>query len=185
MRRACWGLFAAVVVACGSRESADRRNLLGSDAARRFVGTWDIVMTADSTSTALRFRRAPGPITGTMVFVLDRSGPASTAALQGVTHEGAYDLDVTPFGFSIHATDAPSVAVARLVPVVPRGRSAIAEDSLWIVLNPESERFPVRMQGLLAGDSVVGTWSADAFRVGGGTGHLVMNRQSARPDSPR
>jgi hypothetical protein len=183
-------MAAIAAVACAAHDGNQRRATLASSAAHRFVGVWSVTLTTDSTSPARRLGLAPQAVSGTIVFVLDRSGPSSTAALDGVTHEGAYDLDLAPFGLATHAGSVASVAVARIAPVAGSHGRAAPGDSVRIVLNPDSDQFPLRMDGLFEGDSVVGTWSAYAFGTGGGAGRFVMHRPpaaagAAHPDSTR
>jgi hypothetical protein len=172
--RCVWSvLAAATVLACSTSDATSRRRALESDAARRLVGAWDVSFVADSTSMAFRMRGSSDRVTGTIAFTLNRSGADADAMLRDITHEGAYDLDFSPFGFTTRLADAPAVAVARLASSTGTSRDA---DSLWIVLSPGSEQFPLLMRGMIGGDSARGTWSAQAFSAGGGAGRFVMRR---------
>jgi hypothetical protein len=169
--------MAATVLACSAPDSTSRQRFLDTDAARRFVGAWDVSFVADSTSMAFRIGGSADRVTGTIAFTLNRSGADADPMLRDITHEGAYDLDFSPFGFTTRLSDAPPVAVARLASPVGAARDA---DSLWIVLSPGSERFPLLMRGMIGGDSARGTWSAQGFSAGGGAGRFVMRRHLDR-----
>ena len=179
MRRATCLLLAALLSACGPRDAADREALLGSDAARRLVGVWDVTFDADTLATVMPRRLARRRVTGTMVFTLNRSGAYSTSALQGITHDGAYDLDFVPFGFTTRAADAPAAAIARIQPVAHE-RGSHDVDSLWVVLSPGTDHFAVRLRGALSGDSASGTWITESYSSGGGAGRFRMQRHSGQ-----
>lgn len=165
--------------ACGRSDTAQRARLLDTPAVRRLVGTWEVSLFADFRDT-LRMR-APDSVTGMLAFTADHFGPPDAAELQGITHEGTYDLDFQPFGWSMRGADGPPVAVARVVSAAGSSVSDRAPDSIYVVLSPGTARFAVRMSGALVGDSAAGVWSARSFSAGGGAGRFVMRRRAATP----
>jgi hypothetical protein len=52
----------------------------------------------------------------------------------------------------------------------------VSMDSLTVVLSPGTALVPVVMNGFINGDSVVGQWTASAYRAGGASGHFTMRR---------
>ena len=169
---------AVMLGACADADAGQRERLLDSPAARRVVGSWDVVFTIDPhASVSLSYTAAS--VRGTMVFTTDHHGPASMDALHDITHEGSYDLDFSPFGWTTRSADAPAVAIARVAAGGDATASARAgPDSLFVVLSPGTERFAVRMAGVLEGDSASGVWSARAYSAGGGVGRFVMRRHA-------
>lgn len=157
-------LGGAALLACGRSEEPSAARIA---VARRLVGTWDVTFWLDSERT---ISHAAAPITGTLVFALDHSGPLDAPELSAPTNDGLYDADFHPFGFSTRDGDNVPVALARLIP----GTSG---DSLYVVLSPGRTRFSVRMAGRLSDDSAAGDWRASAFSAGGGSGRFRMHRK--------
>jgi hypothetical protein len=156
------------VGACSRDDAAERARLLHTQAARRLVGTWDATFVADARPGATH----SASVRGMLAFTTDVHGPSFTAEMRGITHEGTYDLDFSPAGFTTGVADAPATAVARVVP-------GVGSDSLQVVLSPGTERFAVRMVGMLAWDSAFGTWNAYSRGAGGGSGRFVMRRRAS------
>jgi hypothetical protein len=172
------GLVVASVVAamlgCGRDDTTARSQLLDAAAARRLVGTWDASFRLDPEQSVTVYARPTTPVAGTLVFAEDHYGHISTAELSGPTHDGVYDVDFRPFGFSTRDAGAVPVAVARVAP-------AGTVESLYVVLSPGTPRFAVRMVGTIAGDSAAGVWRATAFSAGGGGGSFTMRRRRDAP----
>jgi hypothetical protein len=166
-------------IACGGVDAAERARLLDAPAMRRLAGSWEVSFAADPHSTTLSMHAAASVVTGSIVLATAHHGPAVMGDIRDITHEGAYDLDFRPFGWTTRGDDDPAVAVARLSPGSRSGDSS-TPDSVVVVLSPGTSRFSVQMRGLLKGDSVQGTWSAASFSSGGGNGRFVMRRGTAR-----
>ena len=164
-------LLLLLSVACDRPDAARRLALLDSPAEQRLVGTWDATFYLDSRASLRPVGDATTAVRGVLAFAPDHHGPVSIAELDGVTHEGAYDLDFSPFRFTT-PTDVPAVAMARVIP----GARA---DSIEIVLSPGTGRFAMRMAGHLTSDSASGDWIAYAYAGNGGTGRFVMRRRTA------
>jgi hypothetical protein len=176
-------LFRAMIVtaslaalgACSRADADQRARILESPEVRRLVGTWDVSFTSDPRAS-LGLTPTNRTVDGTVVFTTDYHGPRSTNELSDITNEGSYDLDFAPLGFTTHSSDALATCVARVVPS-PAREGQVAADSLFIILSPGTERFAVRMAGVLAEDSASGVWDARAHSAGGGAGRFVMRRQ--------
>jgi hypothetical protein len=170
------------LLACQPDDAAQRARVLDSPAARRLVGAWAVSFEVDTNmATAPQVRSSRPQVQGMLVFAPDHTGPSSTPELEGITHEGAYDLDFRPFGFTTRTAESPAVLVARIVSASELSRVHDVSDSLYVVLSPGTERFSVRMSGTLARDSGWGVWSAYAFSAGGGAGRFVMRRHVENP----
>lgn len=181
--RGSWLLALAVIGlgACSTHDTAKRERLLDTPAARRLVGTWNVSFEMNAHAAPPDAPAARVRVTGVIAFAPDHHGLTATTELNGITHEGAYDLDFRPFGWSTREADAPAVAVARVVSTAGASPSDTGRDSLYIVLSPGTQRFAVRMSGMLATDGATGIWSARSFSAGGGTGRFVMQRRAPAP----
>jgi hypothetical protein len=82
------------------------------------------------------------------------------------THSGTYAARLRPFGFEIRRNHDPPTVVARLGP----------RDSVEIVLQPNGES-PVRMAGVLTGDSITGRWWYAPHRGGSASGRFSMRHR--------
>jgi hypothetical protein len=176
-RRSHGPLAAWVVVAvlgCAQDDAPARSRVLDAAEARHLVGVWDVSFRLDPATSVTIHAVSALPVTGTLVFAEDHYGRVTSAELSEPTHDGVYDVDFRPFGFSSRDADAIPVAVAR---VAPRSTG----DSLYVVLSPGNSRFAVRMEGALAGDSAAGRWRAAAFSAGGGSGRFTMHRERDPP----
>lgn len=99
--------------------------------------------------------------------LLRNASLANAAGLSGPpTHSGSYDTRFAPFGFEIEG--------GRVVPALEARVNA--SDSVEITLQP-GEPAGVRMTGVLAGDSIAGTWVYDHYRAGVASGRFVMRRR--------
>jgi hypothetical protein len=182
MRAASIVPLTLLLLACQTDDGAQRTRVLDSPAARRLVGAWAVSFEVDTNmATPPQARLSRPPVEGMLVLAPDHTGPSSTPELDGITHEGAYDVDFRPFGFTTRTAGAPAVVVARIVPATELSLVHSATDSLYVVLSPGTDRFAVRMSGTLTGDSASGVWSAYAFSAGGGAGRFVMRRHVGEP----
>lgn len=163
--------------ACSNPDSTNRAEVLASPAARRLIGAWNVSFRLDRSGTLVRTDVDTSSVTGTIVFVEDSKGFVSTDELTGPTHDGAYDIDFSRFGFTTRSAGDFPGAVARIADLTPRSDS-LPRDSVQIVLSPGSQQFVVRMTGEMHGDTVAGVWSASTYRADAGSGHFVMKRQS-------
>ena len=160
-----------VASACGNDGQANRRAELAAPAAQRLVGTWSAQFWLDrnayvqSTDTTT--------VSGTISLEEDTYGRVSVSELANATHAGVYDLDFSKFGFEARESNAPPAAIARVSSHTANG---VSMDSLTVVLSPGTALVPVVMNGFINGDSVVGQWTASAYRAGGASGHFTMRR---------
>jgi hypothetical protein len=146
--------------ACGPRADAHREP---AD-ARALDGLWAVDFTLESPllpghmppQHTLRGQLAL-LVNGSLGERPDLSGPP--------THSGSYTTRFRPFGFEIDGGPEVPALEARFS----------AGDSVEITLQPGSSA-GVRMRGVLAGDSVAGTWTYDHDRGGIASGRFVMRR---------
>jgi hypothetical protein len=168
-------LFAGLV-GCNARSGAHESE--PDDAPmRRLVGSWQVTFQADPHETP-GLRDSSANVSGMIAFTRNRYGPRSDARVGALTHEGVYDLDFRPFGFSTRDAGEPASAVARVFPAT--GHDS-ASDSLIVILSPGAARFAVQMSGTVVGDSATGRWLASSFSAGGGAGGFRMRRTAAAP----
>jgi len=133
--------------------------------ARLLDGAWTVDFTLESPllpghmprQHALRGRLA----------LLRNASLADAGGLSGrPTHSGSYDTRFHPFGFEIEGGGVVPALEARVAP----------GDTVEITLQPGGSA-GVRMRGVLAGDSVAGTWLYDHARAGVASGRFVMRRR--------
>lgn len=145
------------LAACGSpppaREPAD---------AHRLDGEWTVDFTLES--PLLPGRMPPDTTVRGRIALLRNATLAANDGLSGrPTHSGSYAASFRPFGFETGGA-APALE-ARL------GEA----DSVEITLQPGGDA-AVHLHGVLAGDSVAGTWMYDHYRAGMASGRFVMRR---------
>ncbi|NUR54913.1 MAG: hypothetical protein HOQ29_10725 [Acidobacteria bacterium] len=169
-RSRLWIVLTGLAVACGHGDASARQRLLASPEALRLVGAWKVRFELNYAVSSRVDVGKVGPITGTVVLAEDRFGRVGSTEIGDATHDGVYDVDFSPFGFSSRSEGDVPAAIARLVPTT-------LGDSLYIVLSPGTTRLAVVMAGRLAGDSASGEWHASAFSSGGGAGSFTMHRR--------
>ena len=153
-------LLVLTVAACErSRPDSEAADLDALD------GTWVTSFTLESHlvgEAGPRERTVSGEIA-----LLRNPSLAGEPGLSGsATHSGTYAARLRPFGFEIRRShDAPTL-VARLTP----------RDSVEIVLEPDGES-PLRMAGVLAGDSIAGKWWYSPHRGGSASGRFSMRHR--------
>lgn len=176
-----WHVVAMLFVslgACRGSDGAQQARQLDERTARRLAGAWTVVFSADPVATT-GMRSANAVVAGALVLTEVRHGAPDVEDLRGITHEGIFDLDFRPFGFT--SGSGPDIVVARLVAGAGEWKKGVAVDSVYLVLSPGTSRFAVRMAGILAADSGAGVWSANSFSIGGGAGTFVMRRSTGEP----
>lgn len=160
-----------IATGCGQDDAAGRAAVLATPLARGAIGTWRATFWLDPRSTLGALIPDSTSVSGEIVLAEDSRGAISAAELQASTHDGVYDVDFSPFGFSSRESGALPGVIARVVP---------ASDSLYVVLSPGTPLFAVRMMGVISGDTAAGTWTASGNRVSGGSGRFVMRRVPSR-----
>lgn len=81
------------------------------------------------------------------------------------THLGASGLDLRPFGFDPRPAQRVPGLMARFEP----------PDSVWMMIEPARAGESLRLDGRMAGDSVIGLWHY-TFSQGGAAGPFVLRR---------
>lgn len=127
-------------------------------------GVWAVAFTLES---PLLPGRMPPQTSLQGEMALLRNASLTNGTLAGrPTHSGSFATRFRPFGFELYGgRDVPALE-ARLT----------AGDSVEIALQPGAAA-GVRMRGVLAGDSVAGTWLYDHDRGGIASGRFVMRRR--------
>ena len=170
--RPIWlAIWFMVVTGCANIDVAGRAAVLATPLARAAVGTWQTTFRLDPGSTLGALTPGSTSVNGTIVLAEDFHGAISADELQEATHDGVYDVDFSPLGFSSRESGALPGVIARVVP---------ANDSLYVILSPGTSLFAVRMIGVMSGDTVRGTWTASGNRTSGGSGRFVMRRAPAK-----
>jgi hypothetical protein len=116
-----------------------------------------------------------------MAFLEDHVGSLSPEELPNPTHVGVYDVDFRDLGFQPHGPGGFPTVVARteVRDVASSAAPTGSPDLVSIVLDPGSSRFPLRLQGVIAGDSVSGSWTAG--QALGGGGRFTLRRHRSMP----
>lgn len=181
-QRLAVALFALLVTgsACQTRDQGEREAFLKRSDAERLVGGWNVTLVLEHPMNELYDRRATArPIAGTIAFTLNRTSDDQLADFGRVTHKGVYDLDLGSFGLPAAGGAGSQSAVARTVPI-QLGQSAAGStsgaDSVLIALVPVDTPLWMRLAGMLVGDSIAGSWTAEVDRAGA-SGRFVMTRQ--------
>jgi hypothetical protein len=180
------GTLAALLAlpACHGADQADREAALARANAARLVGVWDVTLILDRPLTQLIDAHVTAPkVVGTMAFTENRSGDFTYADFGEATDKGVYDLDLTVFGMTLGDDGRLASVIARTAPMGPAGdsaRSAAIQDSVTIALVPGDAQLLIRLRGMLVGDTLSGTWTAELLRTGA-AGHFSMRRRRATP----
>ena len=173
-RRTVASMLAALAIA-GCSNGAARTPTLDESVAGRLVGTWDISLTLERPlSLSTDERTLPRRVSGTAALLEAGPETMSFEQMQNATHMGVFRIDLSSLGFpGRDAGVIPDVA-ARIVVTAQRAGAA-APDSLYLILNPETPRYSIRLAGTLDATSASGTWIAESFLGGGGA--FVMRRR--------
>jgi hypothetical protein len=159
-------LLAAVTALPGCKGSVVQMSPADSALANGLAGTWGMQFRLIR-SPILRLDTAAAPrvIQGKLALLVNRSLDRSFNRIGIPTNYGSYDVDLTPFGFDTRVTGTAPTAVA--------GR--LSDDSVEVILSPESEIGELVLVGRLYGNSVVGRWHVTLPRSGG-EGTFVLER---------
>jgi hypothetical protein len=169
-------LALSLIIGCG-RDSSERREELATTPARRLVGIWDATFWLDRPVAPGTAQKPPRQVSGSMAFLEDHVGSLSPEELSNPTHVGVYDIDFRALGFQPRGPDGMPALVARTeASIAAPSASAPTGAPVSIVLDPGSTRFPLRLVGTIAGDSVSGTWTAGQSLGGGGRFTLQRHR---------
>lgn len=177
-------------LACAPGADRQRDRLLASPSVHRLDGLWTLTLTARQPAGA-----SDGPetreVSGIIAFTTDHHGATTAGGIDGITHQGTYDLDFSPLGWTTRDAATPALVVARLLPTELQAKGSLPQaalatptsvralDSLAVSIGPGTSRYTVQLRGTLDGDRASGTWSATAFSGGGGSGSFVMSRRLA------
>lgn len=165
-------LVSGVAAFIGGCADGSRRNEHGESAlAKELAGAWDITLHLER-SPLLVTDTLSGTrdISGSLVFLANRSLENHYPGVDALTNYGTYDIDFTAFGFDPRD--------GGRVPTVVVGSAA--EDSVEIVLSPDQGGISVRMQGGISRDSISGKWEVTFPRAGTGGGSFFMTPRGTR-----
>jgi hypothetical protein len=170
--------------ACHGSDRIDRNELLQQADATRLVGVWDVTVVLERPLTQLYDSMVTArQVRGTMAFTENRSSDVRSPDFGIVTDKGVYDLDLSSFNLPMGADDRVQSAVARTAPMHAEGAIAgqtQGRDSVTIALEPGDSRLTVRLTGVLVGDSIAGSWTAEFLRTQA-TGRFSMQRRHPAP----
>ena len=132
-------------------------------AASVLEGDWSAVLTVDPVPGL----RRPDEVRGTVALLVNRAG-VTVPDLEGVPLDvGVHDLALG--GLS------PGLAGRELPEVV----ATLHADSVVLIIGPGASR-PLRLRGILSGDSLTGRWSAVQRAAVSFTGTFVLRRRQPR-----
>jgi len=173
-RRAASILAIAAVLGC-SGDSA-RPPAIDESVAGRLVGTWNLTLVLEHPlSLSTDTKTLPRSVLGTVALIELDGEKLSFEDVKAPTHMGVYRVDLGSLGFPPReSSDVPDLA-ARVVAIPRSGAAATPRDSVYIVLNPETPRYALRLSGTFDANAATGTWIAESFLGGGGT--FVMRRR--------
>lgn len=167
----------ACLTGCVAAVGCDRPGPARTDADRalatRVTGVWDAELRLDASplgTTAGARARAAGALT--LLATARPVGGADAWLGRAATHEGVYDLDAGPLGFTLPAPDAVAGLAA----------TTSAPDSLALVLPAGATDRALVLRGTVAGDVARGTWryTSSGRSLSGWRGTFQLRRRSAR-----
>ena len=168
VRRAHAFLLAAscvIGIGCGPRDS--KLGAGEADLAARLADFWNAEFVLERAPMGAEARNQP-TARGTLAL-LEGPGSGRASALPApVTHTGVYHVDFRPLGFSPPTGGAVSELIAGV----------ILPDTVVAVIPAEERDRLLVLRGVLAGDSVTGTWSYGARAAGGWGGRFVLRRRA-------
>jgi hypothetical protein len=152
-----------LLAACGQTRGAIREPV----DSRALDGVWTVDFTLESPLAPGHLPRQR-TLRGRMALLSDNALAGHPELSGRPTHSGSYATRFLPFGFDLESGAGPPALEARLS----------AGDSVEIALQPGGAA-GVRLRGVLAGDSVAGSWLYDHERGGAASGRFVMRRMAA------
>lgn len=130
---------------------------------RDITGIWTGSFTLDSAWQLTR-RPSSRTVSARLVFASVGDATPMTSSPRSV-HRGEFDIDFSPFGFVLATREALGWS--------------LSDDAMRALLNPTVDREQVQVQGMLRGETAVGTWTYVGER-GGARGTFRLVRQGIR-----
>ncbi len=163
-------MLLGTLVAAGCRDAGERTPVR-EDVAARLSGQWDVSMRLERplalTTEGSALQRT---VAGTITLVMSRDAAARFAQMPAPTHVGVHAIDLALFGMPHRPPGyVPSVA-ARLA------GNAGGQDSVYLLLDPETPTQSVHLAGVLNASEIRGSWVAESFLGGGGS--FTMRRRA-------
>jgi hypothetical protein len=166
----------ALLVVLGCDRGSARTSAIDESVASRLVGTWNLTLVLERPlSLSTDTKTLPRSVAGTVALLELDGEKLSFEGMSAPTHMGSFRVDLSALGFPPREGGVFPDLVARVVAIPHTGAAVNVRDSVYIVLNPESPRYSVRLSGTFNADAATGTWIAESFLGGGGT--FVMRRR--------
>lgn len=161
MRVACTDLRRLVVAAVlWSTVGCRRPPPVDSAAASVLEGEWTVLLTVDPVPGPQR----PDEIRGTMALLVNRAGVTVPDFAGTPLNVGVHDLELGVLSPGFGGKELPEVV------------ASVHADSVLLVLGPGASR-PIQLQGIRAGDSVTGRWTAMQRAAVSFSGAFVLRRR--------
>lgn len=164
----------AILMGLGACGDAGSRGAETQHPNRHLEGTWALSLRLER---AMSLSNTPSTIPfvlrGTLTMMTNERADVSLASIAQPTQIGVYALRLDSLGLlPWQSGDVPTVAAREIT----AGSSAVARDSIVIVLNPGMPTRLIHLTGVLVRDVVRGQWTAESPLGGGGT--FEMRRAS-------
>lgn len=159
-------ILALLASGAGCDRPSDRPGAAQRTLVARTSDIWDARFVLERTphGRASASPDAAPEVRGTL-SLLGQTGIREHRLRHAPTHAGAYDIDFAPLGLSVSPT-----GVATLV------AAAFAPDSLLALLPADATGGALVLRGVVAADSIHGTWSIESRAAGGWGGRFTLQR---------
>jgi hypothetical protein len=166
----------ALLAVLGCSNGSAHTPALDESVAARLTGTWDLTFTLERPlSLSTDARTLPRSVSGTAALLEVGSDPMSFDQMRGATHMGVFRVDLAAMGFPGRESGVIPDVAARVVATPQSTSTAAARDSVYLILDPETPRYSIRLAGTFDANSASGVWIAESFLGGGGS--FVMRRR--------
>lgn len=153
-------VLALMLTACGRGGGELPPDVSGLE---RLTGIWNAEVTP--TTPLLSHPDTTSRANGSITLIPNNWISQAPGAGWTPSHLGATSLDLRPLGFDPRPIQQVPGVVARFEP----------PDSVWMLIEPARAGETLRLNGRLAGDSIVGHWHY-GFPQGGAAGRFVLRR---------
>jgi hypothetical protein len=170
----------AWVMLIGCRGESKRGQVVNEPMSARLVGTWQLTLRLERPmSLSVAGSKLPRTVEGRVALLEDRATNLSFEQLAAPTHLGVYVIDLAALGFPPPSAGAVPILVVRMTQSPSSSEAAVRQDSVYIVINPETPRFSLVLTGTFEGDQASGVWVAASLLGGGGSFTLRRIGQGA------
>jgi hypothetical protein len=166
----------AFLVVLGCDGGSSRTPAIAESLAGPLVGTWNLTLTLERPlSLSTDTHTLPRTAAGTVALLEVGAEPLSFESMSAPTHMGVVHIDMAALGFPQRDAGVIPDVVARVVAIPHRGAATASRDSLYILFDPETPRYSIRLSGTFDANAASGVWIAESFMGGGGT--FTMRRR--------